>query len=360
MARLFFDIYSCVHTYYKPSSCSRCTDVCPIDGVISLENDKIQLNSDNCVSCGACVGICPTESFSLNGFDPKEFFDNFCDRKWDFVSCKLNVPCLASIDSQYLISLALKREEDIVLDMGHCDSCFIGKLKSRITEAVQEANYVLGKLEVPYEIKLENISYKPEKKEEPSRRSFLKKFTKTTASLAFWAVSPNLPINEQDQEIEQAPKNIVEEKVNPTKRKVLLDTLKEKQLDLKDKYVEVDKITFSSQKWIEWEKCTNCFICYNICPTGALDGGQDRLEILFKPSLCIKCRICHEVCPEQCLHLEEKLNLEDFVYKTKSLIQHVMIPCAECMVPFSYKNDGEYICPRCKKLDEEVKELLGL
>ncbi len=359
MARLNFDIYSCVHTYFKPSSCNKCEQVCPVEDTVKLENERVQLNVENCVSCGACVGVCPTESFSLNGFDPKDFFDRFVDRQWDVISCKLNVPCLASIDTQYLIAMALKREEDIVLDIGHCETCFIGKLIDRITDAVQEANYVLEQLEVPYRIKLENLKIEPEKKEEPSRRAFLKRFTKTTASLAFWAVSQALPIDEE-QEVERDYKNIVEEKVMPVKRQVLLDVLKEKDLDLEGKYLDVDRITFTSQKWIEWEKCTNCFICYNICPTGALSGGSDRLQILFKPSMCIKCRICHEVCPEQCLHLADKLELKDFVYETKVLAEHVMIPCAECMVPFSYKNDGDYICPRCKKLDEEVRELLGL
>ncbi len=360
MSRLSFDIYSCVHTYYKPSSCTKCADVCPVDGVVSLENEKVQLNLENCVSCGACVGVCPTESFSLNGFNPREFFDKFVDREWDFISCKLNVPCLSAIDSQYLIALALKREEDIVLDIGHCESCFIGKLLDRIKQITDEANYVLQQLELPYRIKLENIKYQQENKQQSSRRAFLKGFTKTTASLAFWAVAQALPITEEQQEVERDYKNIVEEKVMPEKRKVLIESLKESQLDFEGKYLDVDKISFTSQKWIEWEKCTNCFICYNICPTGALSGGSDRLEILFKPSMCIKCRICHEVCPEQCLHLDEKLSIEDFVYGTKTLAKHIMIPCAECMVPFSYKNDGDYICPRCKKLDEEVRELLGL
>ncbi len=359
MARISFDIYSCVHTYFKPSSCNKCEQVCPVEDTVKLENERVQLNTDNCVSCGACVGICPTESFSLSGFDPKDFFDRFVNREWDVISCKLNVPCLSSIDPQYLVAIALKREEDVILDIGHCSECFIGKLIDRITDATYEANYVLEQLDVPYRIKLENLKIQPERREEPSRRAFLKRFTKTTASLAFWAVAQALPV-EDKHEVDRDYKNIVEEKVMPLKRKVLIETLKEKDLDLEGKFLEVDKISFTSQKWIEWEKCTNCFICYNICPTGALSGGDDRLKIIFKPSMCIKCRICHEVCPEQCLHLEDKLELKDFVYGEKILAQHIMIPCAECMVPFSYKNDGDYICPRCKKLDEEVRELLGL
>ncbi len=358
MARLSFDIYSCLHTYYKPSSCDRCVQVCPVEDTVKLENERVELNLENCVSCGACVGVCPTESYSLSGFDPKEFFDRFVNGEWDVVSCKLNVPCLSAIDTQYLISMALKKEEDVILDIGHCSKCFIGKLIDRITDNVQEANYVLEQLDVPYRIKLENLKIELEKKEEPSRRAFLKRFTKEAASLAFWAVAQAVPIEEEKEERDF--KNIVEEKVMPVKREVLLETLKEKDLNIEDKFLEIERISFTSQKWVEWEKCTNCAVCYNICPTGALSGGSDRLQILFRPSMCIKCRICHEVCPENCLHLSDRLEIKDFLYETKVLAQHIMIPCAECMVPFSYKNDGDYICPRCKQLDEEVRELLGL
>jgi hypothetical protein len=58
--------------------------------------------------------------------------------------------------------------------------------------------------------------------------------------------------------------------------------------------------------------------------------------------------------------LEEKLYLEDFISgKYKVLAQHVMIPCSECLVPFSYKGDTT-VCPRCRQLEDELRELLKI
>ncbi len=361
--KIQFDIYTCVRTYYRDSSCTKCADICPIEGAVEIIDDRVNLDESKCVSCGACVGVCPSEAFSLKGFDPKEFFDNMVESGETLISCKSNVPCLSSIDPQYLISLALRKHTDIYLDKGHCEGCFIGSLLKDIIKNVDEANYILEQLEVPYRIKLEDIKFEPQKEEvkDKDRRSFLKGFTKKTAGLAFWMLAQNIPqIDALGNEEEKEYKNIVEEKVFPKKRTTLLETLKDSEIELEGKEWEVDKISFTSQKWIETNKCTNCSICTNICPTGAIHTGKDRLQILFKPSDCIKCKICHEVCPEDCLHLAEKLSVEDFVYNTILLAEHIMIPCSECMVPFSYKGDGDTVCPRCKQLDDEIRELLQL
>ncbi len=360
--QISFDIYTCVRTYYKDSSCTKCVDVCPVEDTLKIEDGKVDLKQENCVSCGACLGVCPTEAFSLNGFNPSDFFNKMVETGENLISCKSNVPCLSSIDPQYLVAMAIKKDSDIIMDKGHCSECFIGNLLPQIEKNVEEANYILENLGVQQRIKLEDIKYQLPKEEEKKkdRRSFLKRFSKTTAGLAFWMISQNIPqIEEMEEKDDDYYKNIVEEKVLPDKRKILIQTLRDSGIDLKGKELEVEKISFTSQKFIETQKCTNCLICINICPTGALQSGKDRLQVLFQPSNCVKCRICHEVCPEECIHLADKLSIDDFVNNTVLLAEHVMIPCAECLVPFSYKGDS-VICPRCRQLEDEIKDLLKI
>ncbi|RMD46285.1 MAG: 4Fe-4S dicluster domain-containing protein [Aquificota bacterium] len=360
MSRLNFDVYSCVRTYYRYSSCQKCIDVCPIEETLYIENDKIHINEDKCISCGACVGVCPTEAFSLNGFSLKDFYEKFLESGENLISCKLNVPCVSSIDSQYLIAAAIEKDSDIILDVGHCKNCQIGQLKNRIEDIANEANYVLKQLGVENKVKLEEVAYeKPEEEKKiENRRNFLKRFAKQTAGLAFWALMPDIPV-ENKEENEEIVKNLVEEKVVPYKREVFIKAIKSSEIDLKDKYLEIDKISFTSEKWIDNKKCTNCYVCYHMCPTGALREGNQKLSILFEPSLCVKCRICHEMCPEDCLHLSDKLELDTFANKIEVLAEHIMIPCEECMTPFSYKGDST-ICPRCRKLEDEIKDLLKI
>jgi len=357
--RIQLNFYDCTHVYYKDSSCQKCVDVCPVENTVVYEDEKIKVNPDTCVSCGACVGVCPTEAFSLRGFDVKDVYEKILKNNETVISCKYNVPCASVFDVQYLIALVLKSDVDIKVDLGYCLECQIGVLKEEIERKINEANYFLESIGISNRVIGEEIKFKKEEKEVKSkdRRDFLRRFGKTTAGLAFWALVPKVELLEDKGREE--PKNIVQEKVLPEKRVVLLEALKEKDIDYSDKEVLVEKISFTSDKWIDNYKCTNCSVCYNVCPTGALRPGEERLKILFEPRICIKCRICHEVCPEDCLHLSEKLNIKTFLDETKILAEHVMIACEECLIPFSYKGDST-VCPRCRQLDDEIRDLLQI
>ncbi len=357
--RINLNFYDCTHVYFKDSSCQKCVEICPVENTVVYEEDKIKVNPETCVSCGACVGVCPTEAFSLRGFSVEDVYKKMIDNKDSVISCRKNVPCATVFDPQYLIALSLKNEEDIVIDTGYCKGCEVGTLYGKIKENIEEANYFLEQIDWPYRIKEEEIKFElqQEEKQIVERRSFLKNLGKATAGLAFWTLMPKVDFIEQEERTE--PKNIVQEKVLPRKRIALLEALKEKDIDYSDKEVLVDKISFTSDKWIDNYKCTNCSVCYNVCPTSALKPGAERLKILFEPSLCIKCRICHEVCPEDCLHLTEKLNVKTFLEEVKVLAEHVMIACEECLVPFSYKGDST-ICPRCRQLEDEIRDLLQI
>jgi len=331
-------------------------DVCPVKDAIYFDEGKLKIDDEKCVNCGACFGICPTEAFSVNGFSPEKLLDHLVKSGETVISCRVNVPCIAALDSQYLISLVLRSEKDIFLDISRCDECGISSLKGRIQDIVNETNYFLESAGVDRKVLLSREDIQLKRSETKDRRGFLKDFGKISAGLAFWALMPEIDHEEKEEE---DFKNIVEEKVLPEKRKILIKTLKNCGDALENRVLEVDRISFCSDKWIDNRLCTNCSVCYNICPTGALKPGRDRLQILFEPSLCVKCKICHESCPENCLHLEEKLSFDTFLNGMKILAEHVMIPCEECLVPFSYKGDST-VCPRCKQLDDEIRDLLKI
>lgn len=356
--KLSFDIYSCVRVYYRYADCNTCVQVCPVDAIY-IENDKVFPNLDRCVECGACVGNCPTESFRIKGFDPVNLVKQLSASDTDIISCKLNLPCASALDSQHLATIVLSRNSDIKIDIGHCQNCQIGRQVEIIKKNAEEANYVLQSAGSSFRVRLEDICFEP-KQAETSRRSILKLFAKKTAALAFWAIEERLNLSgEEKQEEDREFKNIVSEKVIPRKRIALLEALAGTDIP-EDASLDVNNISFTSDKWIDSYACTNCGICGNICPTGAITSSDDRLKNLFNPSLCIKCRICHDTCPEKCLHLQQKLKLEDFISnKYKVLASHVMIACSECLVPFSYKGDST-VCPRCRQLEDEIRELLKI
>jgi len=355
-SRIRFNINDCVHVYYRDSNCKECINICPVENVLSQEDYKIVLNTENCISCGACVGVCPSEAFSLEGFDVAKFYKDFIAQEENVLSCKINLPCLTSLSVEYIVAVVLKKQEDLILDTGHCRDCFIGNLLEEIKKKVQEVNYILERLGVENRAVIKDLSLEKKEGKEKERRTFLKNFGKAAAGITFWALMPRISSFEDFQE---EPKNIVVEKVEIPKRKVLLEVLLEQDIDYSDIDLEIEKISFTSDKWIDNTKCTNCSVCYNVCPTGALKAGAERLKILFEPKLCIKCKVCHEVCPEDCIHLKDTLNMDTFLNETEVLAEHVMIPCEECLVPFSYKGDTT-LCPRCRELEDEIRDLLKI
>ncbi|HEV09128.1 MAG TPA: 4Fe-4S dicluster domain-containing protein, partial [Sulfurihydrogenibium azorense] len=182
--RLSFDVYSCVRVYYRYADCKKCVEVCPVENTIILENDRIKVNYESCINCGACVGNCPTESFKIQGFDLVEFYTKFIEEDGNLISCKLNVPCLSALDESYLSAMCIEKQNDLVLDIKHCYNCSIGKQLDLIKANAEKANYILQSAGVDYRVKLEEIGYEREEKQENKRRAFLKMFVKQTASLA--------------------------------------------------------------------------------------------------------------------------------------------------------------------------------
>jgi len=50
----YFNFYSCMHCTE-----AACIDVCPVDAISKNGRGAVRINQDECIGCGACVGVCP-------------------------------------------------------------------------------------------------------------------------------------------------------------------------------------------------------------------------------------------------------------------------------------------------------------
>lgn len=53
---------------------------------------------------------------------------------------------------------------------------------------------------------------------------------------------------------------------------------------------------------IDWERCTGCHACVELCPTNALAQIQGKAVLAF-PDACTYCTACQDVCPEAAIAL---------------------------------------------------------
>lgn len=357
---LNFDLSSCVRASSKLSECTKCVEICPVE-TIEIADNIPTFTPSACVDCGGCVGICPTEAFALNDFSTVDFFFSILEEEEKLISCKKNTPCLSVLSVEHLLSLALGSDEPIKLDLSHCHNCEIkDPLFAQIEKNIEETNFILSSFS-PKELITDGVRYEEEvvtqEEEVSSRRSFLGNVSLKGAAKQKAAFDEAIVSDEQKFfEIDNSVIAGIKDKKLPNKRKILFTTLKRTEKPKNYEILPEEEVSFVSQKFVT-ESCTNCQICYRICPTGALSSDGKFSLINFDAMLCLKCRLCHDVCEPDAIELQSGFEIKEFFEPTQRTLATFNIKrCNECGSYFTYTG-GEQICPRCQLEEEEAMTL---
>ncbi len=354
----------CVRSLSKESECRRCEVICPTEAIVIGENPLPAVNFSLCVGCGACDGVCPNEALSLDDFNSTDFFFSYIQESDNLISCRKNVPCIAALNVENIISMALLKK-NMVFDMGHCDECAIAhKCKPQIEKNYEEASYILEALQSDALIELQDVKYEDKNEvKESNRREFFSRINLTNAAKAKI---------EFEKEIQKATDALVEHTLQKSdiallkqkriteRRKLLFMALR--RVDKPSIYhtIEADELTFTSMKLIDSQICSACQMCYRVCPTGALSSDIKNSKIDFDPLLCIKCHICHDVCEPNAITLSLVYKVKEFFEpEVHNLIKFRVRRCDECNMIFS-TNSSDKLCYRCKAEEQEARELWGI
>jgi len=352
---LHFDVALCVRATSKFSDCTKCIDACPES--LELVDNLPAFSKSTGVEAASCVGVCPTEAFSLSDFSTTEFFFTFLESKVRLISPKINVPCISVLSVEHLISFALASEEEITLDLSSYDEDSI--LFEQIEARIEEANFVLSsfskkQLTTNHVAQIESQDKNENDDEVTSRRSFLgnaslKGVVKHKKSFDDAVDADELVGFKLDAAIISK----IKEKHLPDKRKILFTALKRAGVPDAFEVLPEEEVSFTSQKFVD-ESCTNCQICYRICPTGALSSDGKFSLIHFDAMLCVKCRLCHDVCEPDAIKLQSGFEIKEFFEPTQRTLATFNIKrCNECGNSFTYMG-GEQTCPRCTVEEEEA------
>jgi ferredoxin len=358
---LNFDLGSCVRSSSKVSECVKCVEICPVDTINISDTNLPAFIPSACIDCGACVGICPTESFSLDQFSIIEFFFSFLQSEDKIVSCKKNIPCISWLSVETLISLALANEKLVELDLSHCQTCEIGgKLFDKIISNIQETNFILSSfcdksLKESYILEVMDLAEEKQVDlEVSSRRSFLSNLS-LKGTIKNKREFDELVQQDELKEFNIDKSNIskIKEKNITDKRKLLFSTLRKQEKPSKYEVLPQEELSFISQKYID-DSCTNCQICYRVCPSGALSSDSKFSVINFDAKICLKCHLCHDVCESDSIHIQAGFeNSEFFEPRERTLVKFNIKRCDECGNNFTYF-EGERVCPRCFVEEDEA------
>jgi formate hydrogenlyase subunit 6/NADH:ubiquinone oxidoreductase subunit I len=363
MSIIKLDASRCIRSLSVESECNKCDVVCPTNAIVVSEATPLPaINFSACVACGACDAICPSEALALENFSSTNFFFDFVQSDDNLISCKKNVPCIAALSVESLISIAVLKKE-LVLDIGYCSECDIASTcYKQIIQNHEEATYILEAMQNSADIKLEDICFEQESKSS-DRRSFLNSLNiKTVGEIK----------NSFETEVKKASDELVEHTLQKAdiallrkkritdRRKIFFTAIKRVETPSVFHIVDAQEITFTSQKIMDEDLCTACQMCYRVCPTGALTSDIKNSKIDFDPFLCIKCHICHDVCEVDAISLSTSYNIKEFFEPTvQNLISFNVRRCDECNMVFSTNSDDK-LCHRCKIEEQEVKEIWGI
>ena len=359
--KLHFDVASCVRATSKFSECTKCVDAAPahIQIIDNIPSFKVATG----LEAAACLGACPTEAFSLSDFSVTEFFFTFLESKVRLISSNLNVPCISVLSIEHLISLALASETAITIDLNTYEEG--SPLLEHIEDRIEEANFVLSSFSdkhlntnVEPVARVETLVLSSEAKKEvetPSRRDFLSKATSVKGVVEHKQAFDEAVDSEELQifGIDNSVIDKIKDKTLTDKRKILFTTLKRIERPETFEVLAIEDISFVSQKFIG-DSCTNCQICYRICPTGALSSNGRFSLINFDAMLCVKCHLCHDVCEPNAIQLQSGFEIKEFFEpKQRTLASFTIKRCNECGNNFTYTG-GEQACSRCMLEEQEA------
>ena len=341
-----FDYFKCLRSDYAKNECSLCIDLCPEEAMV-FERGRLTLDPGRCTGCTACMGSCPTEALMSDLFDPNRFSLEFGKSESDLLSCKQDVPCLAALSVEHLISMSLRRGDRFACDLSHCEGCAINK-ENRVHDAIDamidEANRFLelagsgqriGKVTRPAagEISVE-------------RRGMLKKIFQTA--------------KEVNEDVSMAELMPPEHQKQPLRRILLKNALKERAENLPEHTETGETFSFVTGQRIDAQSCTNCQECAMFCPTEALSILKDNTGIVFQVGKCIACGICNDICQPRSITRSPDLDLVTFAFdRMELLVKHRLEVCIECKVAFPYRG-GEKVCDRCKDFRDNFSDLFTL
>ena len=365
MSLLTLDIASCIRVTNKFSTCNECESACPVETIVIKENQAPSFIPNDCVGCGGCLSACPTSAYKLDDFSAINFIFSFLESKKKTLSCKDDsIPCLGALSAEEILSMTLLSADNILFDKSHCKDCSIAKPNVELIQSrVEEANFLLKAMEVQKVVVFEDAEDKEElEKEILSRRRFLSK-----ANIKDVAIAKQKFENKVESLSEELKehlvsnddiKNIRQKKI-PDRRKLLSMAMKRAGVPSVFHTLDIEDISFLSQKIIDEDSCTNCQMCYRICPTGALSSNEHSAFIDFNAVDCVKCNSCHEVCEPNSIKLKSTFSIKELYQpKKERLIKFSIKRCDECGMPFSY-HGGEVMCNRCRVEEEEAHELWG-
>lgn len=378
----------CLNRRTHRAGCTRCADGCPT-AAISLSKGQPSVSDADCVHCGLCIQICPTDVFGETRRSERMLLRTatqlppgpvglVCPLRLHPGSTRMPVDhvvrhsrCLAALSPLQLIALAANGERPLWMDDSACAECPVGDAWATLARSVTTANRLLSVTERPPAVHLSSTDTNW-LREEPVKRAVIDgeqtQFPRRNLFTGLGKLLQEGSIAAQKQAKIPAPPTQTGIAARlpyriPDSRRTLLVWLEESAPTDSNHgsplaLVATDGLPFADVR-VDPAACSGCGLCARFCPTAALtfDGDimkRDELPgpflLTFHPALCIDCDICAKICPDQALTYGDDLpphHLRPTFSRT--LMDGDLVACAVCGSATAQRSeDAHPICHVCR------------
>ena len=305
--------------------CSRCLDVCPVEGALTVHNKSVLIDEDACRRCGLCAAVCPTETLCTRRHTPNQVYDQIARAASSYEQCYVTctralkripkgnevvLACVGAVPRDLWFSLLADYDNiSVYLPVGICDRCRTTTGEEVYTNAIgtaeEWADAALG-LEVEESDLTHEFTraYKRSQFVSGALRSAERMVTRSNPALAgAKAVTQKLSdhtkrLNQLQRDLESA----VGVKTAGNRRRMLTQGRKLMMGALQHdagltEFVHLEVPVCDSAL------CTMCGECAKVCTTHALDLDRNG-RVSVKNAYCVNCGACVAVCEDGALAME--------------------------------------------------------
>ncbi|WP_334187949.1 4Fe-4S binding protein [Noviherbaspirillum sp.] len=333
----------CAHGRNSKTGCNACVDICSADAIRG-DGDRIRVDPQRCLGCGACATVCPTgalgyayENVPYTGKRIRTMLTHYADAGGEQAILLFHgsgasadliarVGRLAKAGRMYkglparVIPLELNHIASAGLDLWLAAICYgaagIGVLVTG-DEAPQYIHALEKQLSIVRQV-LSGLGYAGE------HATLIEAATPDALDAALQRLTPA-----------QAPAlaatfNLFTEKRNSLD--FLLGHLY-RHAPVKNDGIPLPAGAPFGTLAIDKEACTLCMACTGACPTSALMTTADRPQLRFIERNCVQCGLCVQTCPEQAIALVPRLSLSEAARQPQVLNETEPFNCVGCGKP---------------------------
>ncbi len=317
----------CAHASFGQAGCTRCLQVCAASAIES-QTTRIEVNPHLCQGCAACTLACPTGALEFSWPSRERLLRQLAHALAGHVG---SAPTLIVHSASSLID-ARHRSDGMIT--------FPVESLASFGEELWFAGLALGAARVLF---LADSTLAPRTRGLLEERIGLARRLLAAGGRSGAAIG----LVESPEELSKFPTvpasapNCDHADLSPSagnKRALLNAALMRLLADARFDSLALEPSAPLGAIEINTEACTLCSACAEICPTGAIDYGENPsaglARLSFAEGRCVQCGICAAACPEHAIRLQPRF-IEPGVRASWQVVSEDRLAnCPQCSRPF--------------------------